>query len=54
LKDDPTIKLKNSDFVIMARDIISVLTKLFPKLPDLINYLKEVAKICTNLGLYIP
>ena len=48
------IKLSYEDVSILVKGFREVLTKSFPQLCDLINYLKEIAQVCTKLEIAIP
>jgi DNA-directed RNA polymerase len=54
LIDDDNIKIKQKDFTIIAMGLIEILNNDIFKLSKLLKYLKDIAKICTSLGITIP
>lgn len=53
-KDGISIKLKDSDFPILAKGLKEVLGDDRFKIKNLLEYLKNIAKVCVKLGLFIP
>lgn len=51
---DNNLKLESLDFVNIYRGIDYIITNVFPSLSRLSNYFKEIANICSILGINIP
>jgi DNA-dependent RNA polymerase len=54
LIDDENIKIKQRDFTVIAMELIEILHNDVFKLSKLLKYLKDIAKICTDLSITIP
>lgn len=52
--DNPNLKLTSFDILLLAKAIDTVIYSEFPKLLDFTKYLKNIARLCTELNIAIP
>lgn len=53
-RDNSKIKLENQDFLNLYRGLDYILLNIFPSLKHISKYFKDVANVCTKIGISIP
>lgn len=53
-RDNSKIKLENLDFLNLYRGLDYILLNIFPSLKHISKYFKDIANVCTKIGISIP
>lgn len=53
-REDSSIKLEQNDFIVLYKGLVYILERVFPSLNLISKYFKDIAFICSKLGINIP